>query len=264
MRMRPRSPASSAPCRAPRRSFGTRAPSTSAPPRLCLAGGTASCDSSFFLPTPSPRTAHVHPSPSHTHTHAHARPGSHTHREHEHAHTRAHTRAHTHTRTRTNAHTARQHARAHTKTERAPPPRQGRGGCTAPLQGEASGTIFLHSHTHAHQRPHCTPARTRAHKDGASSAAAPGAWRVHGPLARQGIRHHLSLKHLRWVFLCRTFVGCGVSLQHLCRVFCLRGRFLLPCFFSAFWFCFPNEVNKAAGRYFIAFLLSGLQSTLTR
>ena len=121
-----------------------------------------------------------------------------------------------------------------------------------------------HSHTHAHQRPHCTPARTRTHEDGASSAAAPGARRVHGPLARQGIRHHLSLKHLRWVFLCRTFVGCGVSLQHLCRVFCLRGRFLLPCFFSAFWFCFPNEVNKAAGRYFIAFLLAGLQSTLTR
>ena len=137
MRMRPRSPASSAPCRAPRRSFGTRAPSTSAPPRLCLAGGTASCDSSFFLPTPSPRTAHVHPSPSHTHTHAHARPGSHTHREHEHAHTRAHTRAHTHTRTRTNAHTARQHARAHTKTERAPPPRRERGGCMAPSFSEA-------------------------------------------------------------------------------------------------------------------------------
>ena len=171
-----------------------------------------------------------------------------------------------------------------------------------------------HSHTHAHQRPHCTPARTRAHKDGASSAAAPGARRVHGPLARRGIRHHLStlaharpptptlhasthartqrrselrrrargavgarppckarhpapsfseapslgvsLPHLRWVwcFLCSTSVGCSACVVAFC--------FLVS--FPLSGFAFPNGVNKAAGRYFIAFLLSGLQSTLTR
>ena len=141
---------------------------------------------------------------------------------------------------------------------------EGAAGARPPCAARHPAPSF-YTHTRTRTSAHTARQHARAHtKTERAPPPRQRARRVHGPLARQGTRHHLSLKHLRWVFLCRTFVGCGVSLQHLCRVFCLRGRFLLPCFFSAFWFCFPNEVNKATGRYFIAFLLSGLQSTLTR